>query len=168
MGAFLKTSYHYVLRYIKAPFLSVFIIGFLIIGCNQPIKYATATDSLKKNLDQTIPGSFAEKSDFVFDSTQIADFFKTYPKVKSYEQDIRSFYRKRNFSYAWFDKGELIEQAGNLSNRLMNLENDGVYKQLSYLKALDSLMYGSNNKDDKEKRPDIVLELVSIPKKGTV
>ncbi|WP_199200321.1 L,D-transpeptidase scaffold domain-containing protein [Adhaeribacter arboris] len=117
------------------------------------------TNSLKKDWDQTISGNFSEKSNLVFDSTQLTDFFKSYPDVKGYEQDIRSFYHKRNFSYAWFDNGVLIEQAGNLGNRLMNLENDGVYKQLSYLKALDSLLYGSNNTDSLGK-PDIRLELM--------
>ncbi|TCD01521.1 L,D-transpeptidase family protein [Pedobacter psychroterrae] len=76
-----------------------------------------------------------------FDSTQINVFFEEYPKLKRYRDDLWSFYSSRDFSYAWFQDGRLVEQAGNLTNRILNLKDDGVYKQLSYAGKLDSLTH---------------------------
>ncbi len=140
----------------------IFLIGLLantFFSCGQPIEKSASTDSLNKVWDQTIPGNFSKQSKYVFDSTLIDRFFKKYPKVISYERDVRSFYRNRNFSYAWFENGLLIEQAGNLSNRVMNLKDEGVFKQLSYQLLLDSLLMEANNKK-LQQEPDIMLELM--------
>jgi len=107
----------------------------------------------------SITGNFSKQSDLVFDSTQITLFFEKFPGVKSYEKDVRGFYRNRNFSYAWFDKGLLIEQAGNLAGKILNIEDDGIYKKLLYQNALDSLLHGANEKVDTN-HPDISLELL--------
>lgn len=80
-----------------------------------------------------------------FDSVRIADFLVEYPQMKSHEEDMRRFYRHRNYVYAWFLNGKLIEQAGYLSNRISNLKEDGVYKQTSYIQVLDSLYNASDS-----------------------
>ena len=144
--------------YLKYVFISLCVLSSLA-GCSQPAKKINKTDSIKKTWNETVPGAFSRQSTLVFDSTNIALFLKKYPNVQGYEGDIRSFYRKRNFSYAWFDKGVLIEQAGNLANKVLNLQNEGVYKQLQYQKALDSLMYGVN-KNAEANKPDVTLELL--------
>lgn len=140
----------------------IFLIALLtnaFLSCGQPTKKISSTDSLKRNWDQTIPGNFSKQSQHVFDSTQIDRFFEKYPKVVYYERDVRTFYRNRSFSYAWFENGLLIEQAGNLSNRLLNLENEGVFKHLSYQLILDSLLSEATRKVP-QKVPDIMLELM--------
>lgn len=86
------------------------------------------------------PDTIAYKS-ANFDSTQISLFLIQYPKLKRYENEIFTFYRNRGYSYAWFQDNKLVEQAGNLTNRILNLKDDGVYKQLSYAGILDSLIY---------------------------
>ena len=144
--------------YLKYVFISISIFSSLA-GCGQPAKKVNKTDSLKKNWEETVEGGFSAQSVLVFDSTQIESFLTKYPNVKGYENEIRSFYRKRNFAYAWFDHGSLIEQAGNLANKILNLRSEGVYKQLRYQNALDSLMYGVNKNTDASK-PDITLELL--------
>ena len=145
--------------YLKYILISALIVSFSEMSCSQSSKKPDQADSSKIKEIQTIQGSFSVQSDLVFDSTQITLFFKKYPNIKSYENDLRKFYRRRSFSYAWFDDGALIEQAGNLSSRIMNLEDDGIYKHLFYQKALDSLMYGVNETAD-QKKPDIMLELL--------
>ena len=117
--------------YMRVFFCGIFILCFSLNGCVQPTKKVSLSDSTNKNIDQTITGNFSSQSALVFDSIQIGHFFAKYPNIKEYENDVRSFYRKRNFSFAWFEKGLLIEQAGNLSSRILNLENDGIYKRLT-------------------------------------
>ncbi len=133
------------------------VISFSLQGCAQTPERVSVADSVKTEM--SITGNFSRQSDLVFDSTQITLFFERFPGVKNYEKDVRGFYRSRNFSYAWFEKGLLIEQAGNLSGRILNIENDGIYKKLFYQHALDSLLHGANEKSDLS-QPDISLELL--------
>jgi murein L,D-transpeptidase YcbB/YkuD len=91
-----------------------------------------------------------------FDSTQVTRFLLDFPQLKRYEDELRTFYRKRDYTYAWFLDGKLIEQAGNLRNRLSNLKADGVYKKLTYTDQLDSLVLERNN----SAAPNVKLELL--------
>jgi len=143
----------------KNVYLILIFISFTFNGCAQQGKKPSQIDSLAKDWNQTIPGNFSAQSKDVFDSTQVKIFFEKYPDLKSCEDMVQAFYSKRKFAYAWFEDGRLIEQADNLSDRTMDLKNDGVYKILPYQAALDSLLHGINIKIGK-KRPDVILELM--------
>lgn len=133
-------------------------VGFSLSSCSQPpVKKSVPADTSAKNWNQTIPGNFSGQSKIVFDSTQLTSFISHFPEFRNYATEITGFYQKRNFAYAWFDNGLLIEQAGNLSNRILNLKNEGVYKAPPYQHVLDSLIFNlSNNK----KQPNLTLELM--------
>lgn len=137
-------------KYLKNLFY-FYALAFLMIpftGCGQREEPGTA--SLKKQAEKernaTIPGSFSSQTSFYFDSLEISGFLKQYPKFIVYEKNIRTFYRYRKWAFAWFDKEGLIEHAGNLTDRVMNIKNEGVNKELPYYRSLDSLVYGGNTK----------------------
>ncbi|HEX8021463.1 L,D-transpeptidase family protein [Mucilaginibacter sp.] len=151
---------------LKPRYIILFILSVLALsGCNNSIKKhnLSKADSLKKKIvkewTKTIPGNFSDQTELVFDSTRITTFLQNHPALIPYEQDLRNFYRKRKFAYAWYEKGTLIEQAGNLNDRLMNLQNEGIYKGIPYQKDLDSLIFDSHSKT-KVKKPDIGTELM--------
>lgn len=141
--------------------LLAILVGSTFTSCSQqPTKKerrAAPKDSLVKEWDKTIRGNFSEQTKTHFDSTEIASFVKAYPDLDGYTGEVNTFYKKRNFAYAWFDAGKLIEQASNLANRVGNLQNNGIYKELPYKKTLDSLM---NNLSVNKKKPDTRLELM--------
>jgi murein L,D-transpeptidase YcbB/YkuD len=116
-------------------------------GCGQDRKNAakTSIDSLrKKDLNEwnkSIPGSFSSQTNSTFDSLEIAVFLKRYPKMKKYEKNISTFYSHRKMAFAWFDKGGLIEHASSFTDRIRNLQYDGITKELPYVQVLDSLVY---------------------------
>jgi murein L,D-transpeptidase YcbB/YkuD len=120
---------------------------FTLFSCKQNAKrnQQSKADSLKKKIvkewNKTIPGNFSDQTKATFDSAQIVIFLKKYPAFNAYAQDINLFYSKRRFAYSWYVNGVLIEQAGNLSDRLINLQNEGVYKAIPYPKSLDSLIF---------------------------
>jgi len=143
----------------KNVYLILILISFSLFSCAQQVKKSSQKDSLAKDWNQTIPGNFSAQSKDSFDSTQVKAFFEKYPDLRSHEDQVQAFYSKRKFAYAWFEDGRLIEQADNLSNRTMDLKNDGVYKTLPYQAALDSLLYGMNIKTGK-KKPNVILELM--------
>lgn len=150
---------NYILRLL---FLLSLIYSITLLSCRQQVKPSKQVDSLVQDMDKTIPGNFTQHSADFFDSTQLTPFFKKYPALKVYAGDVTNFYQKRKYSYAWFEKGSLIEQAGNLTNRVMNLDNDGIYKKAPYTKALDSLLDGLNTKTtSKQPRTDVELMLTS-------
>jgi len=143
----------------RPSFIFLFFSSLAIFGCGQKIKKNNKADSPAKDWDQTIPGNFIEQKKAVFDSIQITAFFDKYHDIKIYERQVRDFYHKRNYAFAWFDDGRLIEQAGNLSNRISNLQNDGVYKKIMYQNELDSLLDEDNEKTN-IKQPGVILEIM--------
>ncbi len=128
-------------------------------GCAQTPKTTVVTDTIDRTRDQTVSGSFSSQTAQVFDSLQITRFFEEFTNLKAHENEVRNFYRGRAYAYAWFEKGLLIEPAGNLSNRILNLQDEGVYKKLFYKNALDSLMHGAMLPSQTPK-PDITLEIL--------
>lgn len=119
----------------------ILIIVLLCDSCHRsnPKGKQAAIDSLHKKAikewNKTIPGNFSEQTDLHFDSTLLTQFFAKYPEVSTYKKDVTKFYIARNFTYAWFDKNGLIEQAGNLTDRMLNLKDEGINKKLPYSKT---------------------------------
>jgi murein L,D-transpeptidase YcbB/YkuD len=142
-------------RHSKYFLLFFLVIGGALSGCGQKVKQQQVTDSLTKEWNQTIPGNFSGQSEAVFDSTQINRFLKSYPVFNTYADEINNFYKRRKYAYAWFENGKLIEQAGNLSNRILNLQNEGIDQVVPYQKTLDSLISNIN-----PQRPDVQAELM--------
>ncbi|WPU91046.1 L,D-transpeptidase family protein [Mucilaginibacter sabulilitoris] len=136
-----------------------------LFSCKQEKKYnqLSKADSVKKKItkewSKTIPGNFSDQTKAVFDSSQIAAFLKKYPAFNAYANDINLFYSKRKFAYAWYANNVLIEQAGNLSDRLTNLQNEGIYKAIPYPKTLDSLIFDAHPKTTQAKT-NITTELM--------
>lgn len=137
----------------------VFLALFMLSACGQASDSSAEAGTLSGNYDQSINGGFSSQSAQILDSIEVHRFFTQFPNLKEFEKDVISFYRERGFAFAWFEKGLLIEQAGNLSNKILNLEEDGVYKKLFYQGKLDSLMHGISV-TSKSGKPDVMLEIL--------
>lgn len=119
-----------------------------------------ATDTLPTpQVDVTLPGSFTEPGKLRFDSTAMGSFFSKFPKLKEFQQQLISFYSKRQFAYAWFDQEGLTEQAGNLFNKIENIEEEGTSVQVQYEPALRQLM-DSLRTAGPQTKPYLPLELM--------
>jgi murein L,D-transpeptidase YcbB/YkuD len=124
-------------------FSSFLILLFPLQGCSQKKidKSKIIKDSTLNEWDKSIPGNFSSQTKSKFDSLEIGIFLKKFPSLKKYEKNMNTFYSKREMAYAWFDKEGLIEHASNLTDRVRNLQYDGVNKQLPYVHELDSMIY---------------------------
>jgi murein L,D-transpeptidase YcbB/YkuD len=142
-------------RYIRYIFLILFLSRALVSYGQQGGRAAPA-DTVAKAWDKTIPGNFSAQSAVAFDSSAITRFFEKYPEVSPYQDQLQNFYSNRKFAYAWFEGGKLIEQAGNLANRVRNMQNDGLFQSLPGHAALDSLLSASGDR----RQPDVTLELM--------
>ncbi|MEO6314777.1 MAG: L,D-transpeptidase family protein [Chitinophagaceae bacterium] len=117
---------------------------------------AAATDMAKD-----LSGKFSDQTELKFDSAALKDFFSTHTLLAPYKNDVELFYRKRNFSFAWYDHSGLIEQAGNFYSRASNLPAEGIAGEVPYLKSLDSLLV-STDTVEKKQQPETELLLSGL------
>lgn len=137
--------------------LTFLLCSISLVTCGQPAVNKTSIDDGQKNWEQSIKGSFSKQVALTFDSLEIEHFFKLYPLIKEVKNDVYTFYNGRKYAFAWFENGKTIEQAGNLYNRVINLEEEGIYQTIPYRKELDSLFYEVSENNNK---PNINLELM--------
>jgi len=135
--------------------ISLVLVGLFFISCgssgNSASDKTSLTDTIKpaiSNIDRSIPGSFSTQTKIKFDSSQVKIFLDSFSIFKIFENDIYSFYRRRNFAYAWFDEKGMIEPANNVYNRIQNISEQGVPDRLPYKEAFTNLIesIGTENK----------------------
>jgi murein L,D-transpeptidase YcbB/YkuD len=86
-----------------------------------------------------LAGNFSDQSTMRFSSSRIESFFGRYDSLRSFQNDLNTFYTTRNYSFAWYTENGLTEQASNLYARLENLPEEGLNIVLPYKHQLDSL-----------------------------
>ena len=107
-------------------------------------------------IDRSLPGNFSDQTLLRFDSISLTAFLKKYDSLRPYLKELVSFYKNRNYAYAWFDDQGLIEQSADLYNRILHLEEEGLPRQQPYINTFMQMMGGSDSlnlsqKDDPEK-----------------
>lgn len=92
-----------------------------------------------QNPNSGIGRFFGASSKSRIENNELESFLKQYPNFSSFEENIRLFYSQRKMAFAWFDQKGLVEQAYNLSNRILNfpLKNPN---DIPYKKILESLI----------------------------
>ena len=148
-----------IFRY-KLIFFCCLLASLSLPACSQVSK--RQNNDIAGNYDVLRLVTISQQSELVFDTAELTNFFKKYRYIVPYERDIRSFYHKRHYAYAWFEPRGIIEQVASLSNRLLNLEAEGVYSHFPYQAKLDSLLDQQIVKTTKEtKNLDLELLLTS-------
>jgi murein L,D-transpeptidase YcbB/YkuD len=109
-----------------AAVLIAFVFLLLLVSCKNKIKEHDGEYPLAPNILE-VP----------FDSTQIAVFFKKYPKLTTYQSEVKQLYRKHQFQFIWFDEQGLNEFSGLLYNKVFNLSTDGIETAIPYKEKFD-------------------------------
>ncbi|MFT3846771.1 MAG: L,D-transpeptidase family protein [Lacibacter sp.] len=112
--------------------LLIFLLQSCKEGKNQPA-------NLIHDVDVTIQQQMEPASATNFDSAFASAFFKKFPLLHSIEKNWMSFYRERNYSFAWVDADGITVAAQNLHNRINNLTDDGLNKSLVYRTEFNQL-----------------------------
>jgi len=125
---------------------TILLSGLLVLlyGCGS--KNADVPE--KKDLQEvTVKGNFSAQTKQHFDSTAIPVFLDSFPKFRSIKNELISFYKGREYAFAWFDEKGMIEQASNLFNSIKNIQDDGLdsSKQL-YLDQTGYLMENTSER----------------------
>lgn len=107
--------------------LTILVLFLAAISCKPP-KNSKASDKLGTDLQ----GSINYHSNLPFDSVLADNFFKTYPELASYEDEVFVIYRKHNFNHIWFDKNGIIEFGNSLYSKASELETEGISSKFPY------------------------------------
>lgn len=120
------------------------------LGCMAPVNEKSAGNTGKSDTVPVIQhissdirsmaGNFSGQSSFIFDSSAIKVFLARFTDFKPLESDIRRFYRQRNYAYAWYEQGNLIEQATGLYARILRIDEEGIPQPLPYSNTLRAMM----------------------------
>lgn len=124
----------------------VFIGGCYILGsCTRPgyrgieEPHARVPPEIQRDI-QAVAGNFSSQRELTFDSADLQLFLDRYPELSEYATNLRQFYRKRNYAYAWYDQKGLIEQAGSLFNRIVHIRLEGITAPLPYVENFTAMM----------------------------
>lgn len=115
----------------------VFLLACSLYSCRTKARSEPAAPVI----DENISGKFIQPTEKIFDSSALAAFVDSFPKLSVIAKDIRAFYQGRNYSYAWFDETGMIEQAANLYNKIKDISNEGISKnKIPYHEKLGEFM----------------------------
>jgi len=111
--------------------LVVFAV-FVFLKCKA--KQSVAAINLELNLDQPDPELKP------YDSTLVNDFFKKFPKLELYKNDVILVYRKHSYNYLWYDSKGRKETAEVLYNRINSIAEHGILQKLPYKADFDAML----------------------------
>lgn len=106
----------------------------------------------------SVAGSFSSQTLMHFDSARIRLFFAQYPQLDTFQPIVSQFYQNRDYAYAWFDSSRLTEQAFNLFNRVINLDQEGLPDSIPYKQVLTSMI---EQEPDTATAPDLDIMLTA-------
>src|SRR5690349_809538 len=122
-----------------------FLVALCIWGCKESKNQQNPNrtkDSIHQEMQDAardIAGNFSDQSSMRFSSSRIDAFFTKYDSLRTFQNDLNTFYTTRNYAFAWYNDNGLTEHASNLYARLENLPEEGLNINLPYKHQLDSL-----------------------------
>lgn len=124
-------------------------ISFVIVG-------SLAFQSCKQKAETSDKGV----SIIPMDSVYIAPFFKSYPELDKYKNDLDEIYEYYDFNYIWFNENGLVDYGKSLYDRVKDIEEDGIFSTFPYQKDIDEI-FNEDLKDPQE-HPDAELLMTSL------
>ncbi len=74
-----------------------------------------------------------------FDSSLVSPFFKSYPLLTEYEEDLTAIYRNYKYTHIWFTNEGITEFGNSLYSKVKNSEDEGVFTSFPYPEKIESI-----------------------------
>ena len=112
-------------------FISLYVTN---ISCNskQVVK-------VKPELEMHLQGSINFKSNIPFDSSEISAFYKLFPDLEKYANDVTSIYQRYNFRQIWFDENGVVEFGHSLFSKVNELDKEGIISVFPYQQKIEGV-----------------------------
>ena len=127
-----KLFYFYTKNSMKIwySFIAVMLLA-VVVSCN------SKADKKEGNQTKTAKAVVPELK-LTIDSTAIADFYETYPKLKNFQEEVLSLYKNKESRQLWLDNKGVVEFGNTLYNKYKGLDNEGLkanfpYKELNFI-----------------------------------
>jgi murein L,D-transpeptidase YcbB/YkuD len=119
------------------PLFLFFAVLLVIISCKQ--KEQKVSKATKAELDIDLQGTINRFGKTTFDSALVSTFFKTYPELAKYENEINVIYRGYKFHHIWYDENGVIEFANSLYSKVKGIATEGVYNVFPYPEIIEGI-----------------------------
>jgi L,D-transpeptidase YcbB len=112
----------------------ILVLVLAISACKQDKKKnaVTARDILLRNMVN-------HRSNLPFDSNLLITFYRSYPELGRYQEDVRVVYRSHRFTEIWYDKHGLIEFGQVLYGKVNDMNTEGVASKFPYQEKVDAI-----------------------------
>ena len=134
---------------------SLFIILTLlqsIFSCKQKVQTAP-----KAELDIDLQGAINRFGKTTFDSAMVSSFFKTYPELAKYENEVKIIYRGYKFHHIWYDENGVLEFANSLYSKVKGIATEGVYSTFPYPEKIEIIFEDDNEISISEAETEIMI-----------
>jgi murein L,D-transpeptidase YcbB/YkuD len=81
---------------------------------------------------ETVAGKFSTQENLFIDTTIFERFFNKYTEFKVYAESVNKFYALRKNKLAWFSEKGIVEQSSILYNRIQDMTDNGLKKEVHY------------------------------------
>ncbi len=114
-------------------FFGILSIVVLLFSCSQK------TTEHVPVFNPDLKGSINVHSKVAFDSTLVDSFYKSFPELEKFEEDVRIIYRGYKYHEIWFDARGVIEFAGSVYRKVKGIASEGVYGVFPYSDKIDAI-----------------------------
>lgn len=92
--------------------------------------------------------------------TEITNFYKKYPKLKTYQKDVEELYKKKEYNLIWHDDKSVSEFGALLYHKVNLLNDQGIKAQMPYKDVIDDIF--NENVSNKLPKSDTELLLSNM------
>ncbi|MFZ4622168.1 MAG: L,D-transpeptidase family protein [Bacteroidota bacterium] len=134
---------------------NIFIVPVLLTlvltmeSCRPPEKESEGDDRLHGNIN--------DMSHIQFDSSVVANFFTTHPRLEKYQNTVVAVYRRHQFNRIWFDSNGIIEFGSSLYNKMKGLKEEGITATFPYQEQLDDIFIDDGENVLSPEETDVLL-----------
>jgi len=103
---------------------------------------SSAKETLVKNKRtelENIFGSGKYVSKATVDAESITQFYKKYPKLKKYQNDVLDLYKKKEYKLIWYDDKSVSEFGALLYHKVQLLNDQGIKATMPYMDLVDDV-----------------------------
>ncbi|MFQ6603338.1 L,D-transpeptidase family protein [Flavobacterium sp. C3NV] len=121
-------------------FTSLFVIiavSFLMSSFESSAKETLVKN--KKTELENVFGSGKYVSKATVDAESITQFYKKYPKLKKYQNDVLDLYKKKEYKLIWYDDKSVSEFGALLYHKVQLLNDQGIKATMPYMDLVDDV-----------------------------
>src|SRR5664279_4818892 len=123
------------MRKLYLPFITVVILFALAGGSCKSYK----NKHHSKHPANFLWGAVNHKSHMPFDSNLVITFYRSYPALNKYKEELRDVYRLHKYTQIWYDEHGIVEFGQTLYNKFRELDDEGIYVKFPYRDRIDGV-----------------------------